>query len=528
MQNYVFRKSLVIGIIILFVGASVLPVSGITNDINDNFLVQNTSNPIWIERQKIVASDGEADDIFGRSVSINDEYAVIGANNDDDNGKDSGSAYVFKRDGINWIEQAKLLASDGEPKDSFGGANSISDDYIIIGAIDYYNGGNGSAYIFKRNQTGWYEQAILTASDGSVDDWFGVSVSISGDYALVGALHNDVYGDNSGSAYIFKRDGTNWIEEAILHASDYDIDDYFGCSVSLDGDYALIGAFGADSAYVFKRDGANWNEQAILTASDGKVGDYFGYSVSLDGEYTIIGAPNHDNDIGAAYIFKHTGSSWTEEQKLTPAEGEDDLFGAKVTISNDHALVGAPLFYGEQGCAYVFKRSGASWTEEQRLTASDGSSYNYFGAHSTINGNKILIGSYINNRQGAAYFFEKLNPNAPNAPIIKGPAKGKVDNKIEYTFNAEDPNGDDIKYHIYWDDGDSDVTGLNPSGTDVKVKHTWNNKGTYTIRAYAEDEYGLVGPEGTLTVTMPRSRAINGFFLRFLEQFPLLQLLLQR
>ncbi|GAG94715.1 unnamed protein product, partial [marine sediment metagenome] len=272
---------------------------------------------------------------------------------------------------------------------------------------------------------------------------------------------------------------------------------YFGCFVSLDGDYALIGAYGADSAYIFKRDGTNWNEEAKLIASDGKPEDRFGKSVSIDGEYAIIGSPHHDNNIGSAYVFKRSGTSWTEEQKLTPLEGEDDLFGECVTISGDYALVGAPFFYGNTGCAYVFKRSGTSWTEEQRLTASDGEINNYFGSDSTINGNNILCGSYINNRKGAAYFFEKLDPNAPNAPIIEGPASGKVGNELEYTFNAEDPNGDDVKYHIDWDDGNSETTTFNPSGKDVKVKHNWSEEGTYTIKAAAEDTNGLVGPWGS-------------------------------
>jgi uncharacterized protein YxeA len=119
----------------------------------------------------------------------------------------------------------------------------------------------------------------------------------------------------------------------------------------------------------------------------------------------------------------------------------------------------------------------------------------------------------------------------PGAPTITGPTSGKVGKEIEFTFNAVDPDGDNVKYHIDWDDGDSDETGLYPSGEDVKVKHTWDSDGTYTIRAYAEDEFGLVGPEGTLTVTMPRNRATsNVLFYRLLEQFPLLQklLLLQR
>ena len=121
---------------------------------------------------------------------------------------------------------------------------------------------------------------------------------------------------------------------------------------------------------------------------------------------------------------------------------------------------------------------------------------------------------------------------SPNIPMISGETSGNAGTEYEYTFNAIDPDGDDVKYHIDWDDGNPEETGFNPSGDDVKLKNTWNNEGTYTITAYAEDEYGLVGPEGTLTVIMPRNRAINTPFLNFLQQypnlFPMLSLLFQR
>jgi len=116
----------------------------------------------------------------------------------------------------------------------------------------------------------------------------------------------------------------------------------------------------------------------------------------------------------------------------------------------------------------------------------------------------------------------------PGAPIITGETNGKAGVKYEYTFNAVDPDNNDVKYHIDWDDGDSETTAFSPSGTDVKVKHTWSEDGTYIIKATAEDTHGLVSPEGTLTVTMPRNRATNNPLLRFFEQFPILQRLLQR
>ncbi|MFQ6092897.1 MAG: LamG-like jellyroll fold domain-containing protein, partial [bacterium] len=195
---------------------------------------------------------------------------------------------------------------------------SISGDYAIVGAHgDDDNGdASGSAYIFKRSGTSWSQQAKLTASDGAGGDEFGISVSISGDYAIVGARSDDDKGNASGSAYIFKRSGTSWSQQAKLTASDGAAYDYFGLSVCLNGDFALIGASGAGddlqgAAYIFKRNAdGTWpsSETQKLLASDGAQDDNFGYSVGLNGEFALIGAYKDDNangiDAGSAYVLE--------------------------------------------------------------------------------------------------------------------------------------------------------------------------------------------------------------------------------
>ena len=264
----------------------------------------------WLEQAKLTASDGAAEDGFGSRVSIDGDYAVVSSCHDDDNGNNSGSAYIFKRDGIIWKQQAKLTASDGAIEDEFGISVSISGDYVVAGSFnDGDNGSNsGSAYIFKRDGTAWTQQAKLTASDGSIYDYFGISVCIAGDYTIVGAYCDDHDEDDSGSAYIFKRNGTAWTEEAKLNASDGGGEDFFGVSVYIDGDYAIVGACGGNpgigSAYIFKRDVAAWEEQVKLTASDGAFEDYFGTSVSIDGSFAIVGSYGDDAYRGSAYIFE--------------------------------------------------------------------------------------------------------------------------------------------------------------------------------------------------------------------------------
>jgi len=275
----------------------------------------------WTQQAKLLASDGAEGDDFGVSVSIDGDYAIVGAYFDDDNGGGSGSAYVFTRSGTVWTEQAKLLASDGAAGDLFGRSVSIDGDYAIVGAFrDDDNGEtSGSAYVFTRSGTTWTQQAKLLASDGTAGDQFGYSVSIDGDYAIVGVYRYDDNGDWSGSAYVFNRSGTDWTEQAKLLASDGAEGDDFGCSVSIDGDYAIVGAYhdgdngsNSGSAYVFTRSGTVWTEQAKLLASDGAAGDMFGYSVSIDGDYAIVGVYRNDDNgdwSGSAYVFTTEGAS---------------------------------------------------------------------------------------------------------------------------------------------------------------------------------------------------------------------------
>ena len=263
----------------------------------------------WSQQDKLLASDGAATDHFGYSVCVSTDYAIVGAIWD---GSHSGSAYIFKRDGTAWTQQAKLLASDGYSEDYFGVNVSIDGEYAIVGSSgDDDNGeSSGSAYIFRRDGTAWSQQAKLIPSDGYVYDRFGCRVSIDGDYVIIGANRDDDNGEDSGSAYIFKRDGSSWTEQTKLLASDGGYEDYFGCGVSISGDYAIVGAFQDDdngrnsgSAYIFRRDGTVWNERDKLLASDGAYNDNFGYSVSIDGEYAIVGAP-YGSNAGSAYIFE--------------------------------------------------------------------------------------------------------------------------------------------------------------------------------------------------------------------------------
>ncbi|MDO8749562.1 MAG: prepilin-type N-terminal cleavage/methylation domain-containing protein [Dehalococcoidia bacterium] len=381
---------------------------------------------------KLTASDGAANDKFGYSVAISGDTAVVGARFDDFGGNiDQGSAYVFVRSGSAWSQQAKLTASDGAAYDKFGGSVAISGDTIVVGAFAADVGGNtyqGSAYVFVRSGGAWSQQAKLTASDGAAHDHFGLSVAISGDTAVVGANGADVGGNTAqGSAYVYVRSGGAWSQQAKLTASDGAARDEFGLSVAISGDTAVVGAYSADvgsngnqgSAYVFVRSGGAWTQQAKLAASDGAVSDWFGFSVAISGDTAVVAAKTDDvgsnADQGSAYVFVRSGTTWSQQAKLTASDGAaEDYFGVSVAISGDTAVVGAYWddvgSNTEQGSAYLFLRSGGAWSQQAKLTASDGAVSDYFGVSVAISGDTAVVGAHgddvgSNTDQGSAYVF---------------------------------------------------------------------------------------------------------------------------
>ncbi|MCP4106397.1 MAG: hypothetical protein GY749_12835 [Desulfobacteraceae bacterium] len=286
----------------------------------------------WIQCDKLTGGDG----YFGRTVSISGDYAVVGSYMDFSG---VGSVTVFKREGASWNQQTVFT---GAGDDHFGRASLIiSGDYVIVGADgDGDNGAeSGAAYIYKRDGSSWSQQAKITASDAESNDHFGISVSMSGDYAIVGAYQDDDNGVDSGSAYIFKRDGATWSQQAKITANAGTEGDSFGWSVSIFGNYAIVGAYQDDvngtdsgSGYVFKRDGTSWIQQEKITALDAKKGDRFGYSVSISGDYAIMGA-DEDDATGSAYIHE----VWPSIAEISDPVPGTELSTTTVTFTWDNS-----------------------------------------------------------------------------------------------------------------------------------------------------------------------------------------------
>ncbi|UCD74169.1 MAG: FG-GAP repeat protein [Phycisphaerales bacterium] len=331
--------------------------------------VYRYSGDAWSEEVKLTASDGEDGDLFGFPTVIEGELIAIGASGDDDNGENSGSVYVYHHDGMQWIEHVKLLPADGEPDDRFGRYVGMSGDVIIAGGIrDDDNGEDaGAAYIFRFDGAQWSEEAKLLASDGAAGDEFGFSIDICGDNAIIGARYHDGNGEDSGEAYIFTYDGSAWIEKARLVGPDAEAGDLFGYAVAIHDDLAVVGATGDDgaepasgSARVFRYDGSDWTEEVRLFASDGAFDDRFGSAVAIDGETVVVGAYRDDDggaSFGSAYIYRYDGTDWVEMKIAAPYADKSDFFGNAVAIEGDRILIGAPRAGDLSlwlGAAYMF------------------------------------------------------------------------------------------------------------------------------------------------------------------------------
>jgi len=357
---------------------------------------------------KITASDGAASDNFGYSVAVGSGRIVVGAYGDDDNGSDSGSAYIFDLDGTN---EVKITASDGASNDYFGWSVAVGSGRIVVGAYQDDDNGldSGSAYIFDLDGN---QLTKITASDGAGSDNFGRSVAVGSGRIVVGAYQDDDDGSASGSAYIFDLDGNQLTK---ITASDGAGSDNFGISVAVGSGRIVVGAYldddnGGDSgsAYIFDLDG---NQLAKITASDGASNDYFGYSVAVGSGRIVVGAYADDDDgsaSGSAYIFDLDGNQLT---KITASDGASgDSFGSSVAVGSGRIVVSA---YGDadngsySGSAYIFDLDG---NQLAKITASDGAASDLFGISVAVGSGRIVVGARYDDdngsNSGSAYIYE--------------------------------------------------------------------------------------------------------------------------
>ncbi|MGI9245048.1 MAG: choice-of-anchor D domain-containing protein [Verrucomicrobiales bacterium] len=574
-----------------------------SNDPDENpFIIALTGEAISpqaaVQEAYLKAGNAGTVDEFGRSVAVDGDTIVIGAyiewgdidssaSSPNDNAQGAGAVYVFARDGSEWVQQAYLKGSNTEANDRFGYSLALDGDTLVVGARredgdagssapspNNHASEAGAAYIFVRDGTNWVQQAYLKASNAAEFDYFGESVAIDGDTVVVGARGEDGdvdsaalapndNADGAGAAYVFVRNASSWSQQAYLKTSNANAHDVIGISVAVDGDSVVVGAIGEDgdgnstaaapnenvrnagAAYVFARSGSLWSQQAYLKASNPGDSDFFGHSVAIEGETVVIGVPQEDGDgsstpaapndaafnAGTAYIFERNGSDWSQQSYLkADNSGARDSFGWHVAIDEDTLVVGAIGEVDENGAAsgaaYAFERGESGWIQTAYLKASNPQQGDDFGWSIAVDGDMVVVGAidedgdansteFVPNdnawRAGAAYVFDlNRSPDGPNhlsltpAEIAENLPPGSAVGNLSATFPDADGQ---FTFTLIAGEGDTDNPLFEIDGTILRTVASIDHESrpTASIRVQVEDSSGLLFEEA-LAVTISDDR----------------------
>jgi hypothetical protein len=403
----------------------------------------------------------------------------INGNQVDNSAPNSGAVYVFTRTNGIWSQQAYLKASNTETNDGFGGSVALDGDTLAVGATGEASAdGNqtdnsavdsGAVYAFTRANGVWSQQAYIKASNTEAGDLFGVSLALAGDTLAVGATgeasadgnQTDNNAPNSGAVYVFTRTNGVWNQQAYVKSSNTEANDGFGESLALAGDTLAVGATGEASAatgidgeqtnnsavesgavYVFTRTGSTWTQQAYVKASNTEGLDWFGYSVALTGDTLAVGALFEASDAtgingnqtdnsapksGAVYVFTRTYGVWSQQAYVKASNSEGlDLFGSSIALTGDTMAVGA---FGEasangnqtnnsapeSGAAYVFTRTGSTWTQQAYVKASNAEGLDLFGSSIALAGDTLIVGALFEASAATGVNGNQVNNNAPDS-----------------------------------------------------------------------------------------------------------------
>jgi len=388
----------------------------------------------YTQTGRLLAPDAAQADGFGYSVALDAQTALVGAYRNDLAAIDAGAAYVFENTAEGWSDGVALRPVGIGYDDRFGQAVGVSGNRLIVGAPrdDDLGTDCGASYVYERTAEGWMLDAKLLPTGGISFGRVGATVDIDGDTAVM-AGGRKVY------VYVFTAEG--WVLQATL-TSPAGVYDYFGCSIAISGDTVVVGAHGFDSiynegrAYVFVREGGTWSLQATLAATDGEPNDQFGFGLALDGDTALIGAWGDDDagsSAGAAYAYERAGATWTQVAKLVPPDAEAfDYIGYHVDIDGDIAAVSAHHDADagfDAGATHVFDRT-AGWARVAKLLADDAAAGDLFG-NPSVSAGRVLVGAYGSDAAapdaGAAYIFETADDTRPGpGPGGTGPGRAAV------------------------------------------------------------------------------------------------------
>ena len=372
----------------------------------------------------LYANETSVGDNFGYSLDAEDTALIVGAFRENSAGTDSGKAYIFRNNGGQWVEEASLAAADAASNQRFGYSVAISDEWAVVGAPNNNDSvsQSGAAYIFRRENSSWEQHAKLTSPNASEKDAFGVSVALSGNWALIGAPGDDSSETDGGSTYLYALDGEEWSLYQTMTPLTHSEGDLFGFSVDIHGDWILIGAYGSDdggdssgAAYFFSAQAERWTQQHKLVAPDAEAEHYFGYSLNLSDTWAIVSAYNDsekNSGAGAAYLYRKESGTWVYNQKIYDVLlDETTSYGFSVAIVEDYALVGSAFngYFGNIGHVGLFAHVDDQWVQYATFQPEE-EQQNYFGFSLAATDNHFFFGSIFGDgllsTSGVVYYRE--------------------------------------------------------------------------------------------------------------------------
>ena len=514
---------------------------------------------ISARQNKLLRPNPRPGDQFGTSMSVLGNQVLVGSNGESRDGlNNTGSAHLFERDlnGV-WLPIQAFRASAPEDGGRLGRDVSLWDNLVVAGAPghDSIAGLKGAAYVFEKNATSWSQTAKLSPSDGAIHDYFGQSVSARANRVLVGAHMADPGGVSAaGAAYIFEKSGNGtWLEKTKLVPSDSLANGHYGVSVSLDGDLAMVGASGSNNAngvptgaaYLIGRtESDTWVQITKLTPDDGVANDQFGRSVKLDGNFSYVGARLRDGggfqDTGAVYVFQRlSNGQWVQQAQITASNaGSEGYFGQSLDARDNRLLVGAPGKIGDHGksnpgYAYLFEKDGiGNWNQKAEFVGYDGLPDDEMGFDVAL-GVSIFAGAPLRDdrgeNSGGAYVFDNSNWNDLPPVFSSGDdltitmdEDGEPLAWVPPNLTASDPNGDVLTWRAYYEnhsEANGTVvvfgTGASPEAFQYRPKNDFHGTDTFTLEVsdglYVKKLKVVVTVNGQADEGEPVVRMMPGF-----------------
>jgi hypothetical protein len=368
----------------------------------------------WSRQATLTALDPGFAPYFGVEVAVSGDTALVSAPHDSDRGYWAGAAYVFVRTGSTWSQQQKLAPQDLAAGDAFGASVAVEGNTALVGASGCDTGpavDSGCAYVFTRSSGTWSEAQKLRMAAASGDEYFGATVALSGDQALVGAPYCRGSVPDPGCAVAFSRVGSAWTETATLVPPSPAAGARYGSSLSLSGSVAVLGGLGYPSpapVHVFRVSAGTATYEAALSSPAERTD--FGWSLAVSGTTLLVGAPALDN-VGAAFVFTPVSGAWTEEARLDDRAGTShgDRFGAAVAVAGDTLAVGSPsddtVSARGSGSVTIFKRVNGVWILAQKIVPEPDSTRS-FGRSLALEGTLLVVGAGgAQSLEGSVYIF---------------------------------------------------------------------------------------------------------------------------